>query len=192
MSDRFWHWVARTDARWVLAGSLLAAVALVLAWSLQRQSAQDLDINGTRHPVPSEETPPAPVTASARGPIQPPGLPETPFTSAYLRTHLAEKERQRPARTEAERSRAIQTEAKPAQDTAKTITLLYRGMITRTDGVTVALIETVGSGSAMAYELDDAIAAFRITRISRDEVALASADLGNPVLAIGRPETLEY
>jgi hypothetical protein len=44
----------------------------------------------------------------------------------------------------------------------------------------------------MAYALDDAIAAFKITRISRNDVALASADLGNPVLVIGQPEKLEY
>ena len=68
--------------------------------------------------------------------------------------------------------------------------LVYRGMMTGTDGITVALIEDMVSGEVALYRLGDALEGYRIGEISRGRVSLARDDDSCQILEVGRETTI--
>ncbi|AKJ64926.1 hypothetical protein [Kiritimatiella glycovorans] len=172
MMAAFWQRLQKLDVRWVAAAAA-AMFCAVLIWWGQRESrayeragevsGPDLQAEAER---PSDDFAGA-GRAYARIEVDP---AQNPFRSAYLTEKINQwmealrkkREAERKAREAAEARKKAQQEKKqeekqekkepPPPPPKKTMTLIYRGYLQRTDGVERALIEKQGSGSAFYGE----------------------------------------
>lgn len=73
----------------------------------------------------------------------------------------------------------------------RTVTFIYRGMLTRTDGTSVAIIEQADNGKTALLKAGDAIEGFGIARLERTTTVLTSSDgkTEHP-LPVGKPVQL--
>jgi len=76
------------------------------------------------------------------------------------------------------------------QQKSKSVKLIYRGMITRTDGVTVAMIENRTAKNTFSYATGDIVEGLRVDRILRNEVSLVLKDNSSHVLPVGQEKTV--
>ena len=58
----------------------------------------------------------------------------------------------------------------------RTITLVYRGLLTRTDGTSVAIIEQIENGMTTLLKAGDRIEGFTMARLGRSTAILTTAD----------------
>jgi hypothetical protein len=195
--------IYRINVRFVAAICLLCALAAV-GWVTWRLSS--------RHPRISVNQSTALTSPLPAGEWRQNADPEAawsaadPFSSPYLDARLAEQAAARAAenarKAEAAKARAA-AKAQPKQINAKspspaapppspaaprTITLVYRGMLTHIDGSSVAIVEQLENGKTTMMKPGDTLAGFSMAQLDRASAILTTADgKTEHALPVGEP-----
>jgi hypothetical protein len=190
-----WSLLARINARYLAigAGTLLAVAAVGWLTALPAPRTPD-EFFGPR-PVTTAAQ--ADVEAAAAWTARPADAPPNPFLSNHLSELVAlSDEGLLRWDTPSPAPRGTLPEPPPAEEApepaeVRTLTLIYRGMMTRTDGSLVAMIENLEGGRLTTYPLGGRLGDARVTGIQRGLLEL-TAGKKTFTLPRGRQETLEY
>ncbi|MBT3296428.1 MAG: hypothetical protein HN919_20640 [Verrucomicrobia bacterium] len=179
MVEWLWRWVLKVNVRTVFlfAVLLLTLVLVGLARRGVRRSAH-LSMAGHRVVAAAVTPPPAPVVRVAPRDI------DDPFTSAFLMAWLDLEDSRRRER-EAARARdvaaapvkpAVKVKPRPKTPTPKPppkwISVIYQGMIRRTDGSCIAMVAEAGGGRLHTLKVGDPFLAARVKAITPGSVVL--------------------
>lgn len=192
----FWHALARVNARYLSIGAAILLGLSLAAWLFSL---------GPHRSRETATAPPAPGRPSAAGeaPGQPGrgatnGVAPNPFESDHLSELVAlSEEGLLQWNTPSSPPREAQPEPPPPEEPERppeprTVQLVYRGMIRRTDGTTVAMIEKDGEGRPTSYAAGAAlIDGVQITEIGRSQLKVA---VGDTIVTLqrGARKELEY
>ena len=180
MAELLWRLVLKINARAVFLFTLLL-LCIVLVMLLHHGSRQGDGLKTAGHSVNSGPgtAPPGPPRVKA----MPVDKIEDPFPSAFLVAWLdleASRKREREA-TRAKLAVAPNPTAAPAnpkpaprpkQQPQKWVRVTYQGMISRTDGVHVALVSEMDGGTLHTLTAGDSLLGGRVKNISAERVML--------------------
>jgi hypothetical protein len=179
MVELLWRWVLKINARAVFLFTVLL-LCLVLVGLAQRgtQRGAHLSVAGHRVAAAVVTPPPSPVVRVAPKDI------DDPFTSVFLMAWL-DLEASRRREREAARARDVAAapvrppvKVAPPRKTptppppAKWISVIYQGMIKRTDGSCIAMVAEAGGGRLHRLKVGDPFLAARVKAISSGRVLL--------------------
>ncbi len=193
--DAFWKWLLRANARAVLIGAVVA-LAMVLGWWAWR-----------------EFFPPAyPSLAGAAGGKEEPlrGMDFSRYLIARDSTTAPEslfvlregesrhvpkiwqKDPDGPVRQPPNRVTPVVVEPPPdatAKPTHEDVTVVYQGLLTRTDGKSLALLKDSKTGRTMFYPDGKVVRGLKIGPIENTTVLITQADGSTNLLHIREPQT---
>ncbi len=168
-----WKWFARINARTILAWSVIAFVLVTAWWGWKSMAPLKID------PVANIE---------GRDDLARRGMEMLPFVTAQLNLDWDNfvgnpfSYYRRPVTIRAPKPRGVVTAVRqptgPNDSNVKPrppqiISLLYKGLITRTDGVTIALIEDRTSARTHACPVGDDIEGYRLSGIEQDKIMMS-------------------
>ena len=205
--ELFWHWLIKMNVRavFVLVSGCVVLLALTGIPQFERTTggpARSLAVSELG--VPGDGF-------RVTGEIRLPKATKDPFCSDYLeKLTIDEEKRQRllaeASRRDAELAAAAATLSEEAVENPPVVVatnrsstgnvkvpvvLLYRGLITRTDGVTVAMMRNQASGEVVSCVTGDTFAGFKVAEISINQVVLLGKDDSRHVLQVDTQITLE-
>jgi hypothetical protein len=194
----FWHALARINARYLsLAAAVLLSLAL-LAWLLSLIPSRPRPNEGLLTPPTASSAGGASFDLLSRPATN--GPSPNPFQSDHLSELVALSEEGllrwntpegTPPPAQPEPEPPPKEEAKPPP-APRTVKLMYRGMITRTDGTTVAMIEREGQNRPTTHRAGSALMdGVSVTEIARNQMQVRVGEK-TVVLRRGVQEVLEY
>jgi len=193
MAELLWRLVLKVNARAVFLLTLLA-LCIVLVMLLHRGARQGADLRMSGHSVSASNGGLLPKRAGMQA--VPAEEIEDPFTSAFLVAWL-DLETSRLREREASRAKqALEVAPKPApakpkvapapkRQVPKWVGVTYQGMVSRTDGSRVALVNEVAGGKLYTLKVGDVLLGGRVTEIAAERVVLAVGDDADLPLRVG-------
>ena len=179
MVELLWKWALKINARAVFLFTFLL-LCLVLVGLARRDTQRGVHLSVAGHRVAAAvlPPPPSPVVRVAPKDI------DDPFTSAFLMAWL-DLEASRRREREAARARDVAAapvkppvkvapppKTPPPKTPPKWISVIYQGMIQRTDGSCIAMVAETGGGRLHTLKVGDPFLAARVKAISPECVVL--------------------
>ena len=204
--DAFWKWLMRSNARWVFYCALVALVLVIGYWTwreispleqaaalptsafkdtpppvLDVDALLDRSLAGTPAKIPANvflapEPPPPPL------PPSPPPSPNrlNPATTAV-----------KPNDPAAVKPVDGQPPPPPPPPPRNTVSLTYRGLLKRTDGKVLALIEDSKSKGGVFYSVSNEVFGVRVGGIDTNQATVTLSDGSVLPLKLGEPVVFE-